>query len=109
MRFPAKSNLKIPAGIQPKRSFSLYGVDDFEAGELRKVIVSGSDPTDSVFLHERCSMNVPVSVSAVSFWQMSLKQALGKLSLEGETIEMLVKEYCRVRPKNPFFGNRGSS
>jgi PIN domain nuclease of toxin-antitoxin system len=42
-------------------------------------------------------MNVPVSVSAVSFWQMSLKQALGKLSLEGETIEMLVKEYC----KNP--------
>jgi PIN domain nuclease of toxin-antitoxin system len=33
---------------------------------------------------------VEVSVSAVSFWEMSLKQALGKLFLEGETIEGLV-------------------
>jgi PIN domain nuclease of toxin-antitoxin system len=33
---------------------------------------------------------VEVSVSAVSFWEMSLKQALGKLLLEGETIEGLV-------------------
>jgi PIN domain nuclease of toxin-antitoxin system len=30
---------------------------------------------------------VEVSVNAVSFWEMSLKQALGKLLLEGETIE----------------------
>ena len=33
---------------------------------------------------------VEVSVSAVSFWEMSLKQALGKLSLEGVTTEGLV-------------------
>ena len=33
---------------------------------------------------------VEVSVSAVSFWEMSLKQSLGKLFLEGETIEGLV-------------------
>jgi PIN domain nuclease of toxin-antitoxin system len=33
---------------------------------------------------------VEISVSAVSFWEMSLKQALGKLLLEGETIEGLV-------------------
>jgi PIN domain nuclease of toxin-antitoxin system len=33
---------------------------------------------------------VEVSVSGVSFWEMSLKQALGQLILEGETIEGLV-------------------
>jgi PIN domain nuclease of toxin-antitoxin system len=33
---------------------------------------------------------IEVSVSAVSFWEMSLKQALGKLSLEGETVQGLV-------------------
>ena len=45
---------------------------------------------------------VEVSVSAVSFWEMSLKQALGKLSLEGETIEGLVDaaaaHHCELLP-----------
>jgi PIN domain nuclease of toxin-antitoxin system len=34
---------------------------------------------------------VDVSVSVVSFWEMSLKQALGKFLLEGVTIEGLVE------------------
>ena len=45
---------------------------------------------------------VQVSGSAVSFWEMSLKQALGKLSLEGETIEGLVDaaaaHHCELLP-----------
>ena len=43
-----------------------------------------------------------VCVSAVSFWEMSLKQALGKLSLEGVTIEGLVDaataHHCQLLP-----------
>ena len=46
---------------------------------------------------------VEVSVSAVFFWEMSLKQALGKLLLEGETIEELVKaaaaHRCELLPR----------
>jgi PIN domain nuclease of toxin-antitoxin system len=34
---------------------------------------------------------VDVSVSVVSFWEMSLKQVLGKFLLEGVTIESLVE------------------
>ena len=45
-----------------------------------------------------------VSVSAVSFWEMSLKQALGKLSLKGVTIEGLVDvaaaHHCELLPLN---------
>jgi PIN domain nuclease of toxin-antitoxin system len=40
---------------------------------------------------------VDVSVSVVSFWEMSLKQALGKFLLEGVTIEGLVESAAAHR------------
>jgi PIN domain nuclease of toxin-antitoxin system len=48
---------------------------------------------------------VEVYVSAVSFWEMSLKQALGKFSMESESIEGLVEaaaaHHCELLPLTP--------
>ena len=38
-------------------------IDDFKAGELGEVIVRGSDSPDSMFVHERCRMNIKEEIS----------------------------------------------